>query len=126
MQENKRITSLKRYLRLAGIHTSHYFKVLQNCRSNKAKIEALLDLLRKEGLRGVYIIEVTRKVVSVLMWLTCIWKVLYIYFVYTLNSSSSSLYGIDTNACCGIKISAVKFAILTDVVRDFPLSKMIE
>lgn len=52
--ENKRITSLKRYLRLAGIHTVTYTKVLQNCRSNKAKIESLLDLLRKEGLKGVY------------------------------------------------------------------------
>lgn len=50
--ENKRITSLKRYLRLAGIHTVTYSKVLQNCRGNKAKVEGLLDLLRKEGLKG--------------------------------------------------------------------------
>ena len=62
--ENKRITSLKRYLRLAGIHTVTYTKVLQNCRSNKAKIESLLDLLRKEGLKGVYSVVVAQ-VVSV-------------------------------------------------------------
>jgi len=62
--ENKRVTSLKRYLRLAGIHTVTYTKVLQNCRSNKAKIESLLDLLRKEGLKGVYAVVVAQ-VVSV-------------------------------------------------------------
>lgn len=56
--ENKRVTSLKRYLRLAGIHAVTYTKVLQNCRSNKAKIEGLLDLLRKEGLKGVYAVVV--------------------------------------------------------------------
>jgi hypothetical protein len=63
--ENKRITSLKRYLRLAGIHTVTYTKVLQNCRSNKAKIESLLDLLRKEGLKGAYAVVVAQ-VVSVI------------------------------------------------------------
>lgn len=63
--ENKRITSLKRYLRLAGIHTIQYSKLLQNCRSNKAKTEALLNLLRKEGLKGAYGI-VTREVTSLL------------------------------------------------------------
>jgi hypothetical protein len=60
--ENKRITSLKRYLRLAGIHTVTYTKVLQNCRSNKAKIESLLDLLRKEGLKGAYAVIVAQVV----------------------------------------------------------------
>lgn len=63
--ENKRVTSLKRYLRLAGIHTVTYSKVLQNCRSNKAKIEGLLDLLRKEGLKGAYA-NVVEQVVSVI------------------------------------------------------------
>lgn len=63
--ENKRITSLKRYLRLAGIHAIQYSKVLQNCRSNKAKIEALLDLLKKEGLKGMYA-NITRQVTSML------------------------------------------------------------
>ena len=41
-----------------------YTKVLQNCRSNKAKIESLLDLLRKEGLKGIYAVVVAQ-VVSV-------------------------------------------------------------
>jgi hypothetical protein len=63
--ENKRITSLKRYLRLAGIHTVQYSKVLQNCHSNKAKIEALLNLLRKEGLKGAYS-NITNEVTSLL------------------------------------------------------------
>lgn len=58
--ENKRITSLKRYLRLAGIHAVRYTKALQNCRSNKAKIESLLDLLRKEGLKGTYAVVVAQ------------------------------------------------------------------
>jgi hypothetical protein len=67
--ENKRITSLKRYLRLAGIHTVQYSKVLQNCHSNKVKIEALLGLLRKEGLKGAYANVVIKQVNSVLMYL---------------------------------------------------------
>jgi hypothetical protein len=67
--ENKRITSLKRYLRLAGIHTVQYSKALQNCRSNKAKIEALLNLLRKEGLKGAYG-NITREVTSLLKCFT--------------------------------------------------------
>ena len=51
-EDSPRIKSLKRYLNIAGIHVRNFAKLWENCKTKKAKCDALLRLLEKEGLKG--------------------------------------------------------------------------
>ncbi|XP_047097121.1 lisH domain-containing protein C1711.05-like isoform X1 [Schistocerca piceifrons] len=59
--EDKRIISLKKYLKIAGIRVHNYSDLWKDCRSNKARAQKLLSLLEENGLKGRPTIEKCKK-----------------------------------------------------------------
>lgn len=59
--EDKRIISLKKYLKTAGIRVHNYADLWKDCRSNKARAQKLLSLLEENGLKGRPTIEKCKK-----------------------------------------------------------------
>ncbi|KFM57677.1 hypothetical protein X975_15634, partial [Stegodyphus mimosarum] len=56
-----KIEHLKKYVRTAGIHVKSYPKLFENCKSVKSKVEKLMELLQKEGLKGRPTLEKCKK-----------------------------------------------------------------
>ncbi|XP_053972929.1 DNA ligase 1-like [Hylaeus volcanicus] len=58
---NKKIQTLKKYIRAAGIHVKSYNDIWVGCKSNKAKITCLQNLLEKNGVSGRPTLEKCKK-----------------------------------------------------------------
>ncbi|XP_035233616.1 HIRA-interacting protein 3-like isoform X2 [Stegodyphus dumicola] len=56
-----KIEHLKKYVRTAGIRVNSYPKLFENCQSVKSKVEKLMELLQKEGLKGRPTLEKCKK-----------------------------------------------------------------
>ncbi|XP_076619669.1 uncharacterized protein LOC143341036 [Colletes latitarsis] len=60
--EDKNIQSLKKFIRAAGIHVKSYNDVWVGCKTNKAKVMCLKELLEKNGVIGRPTMEKCKKV----------------------------------------------------------------
>lgn len=50
--DNKRIESLKKYIKAAGIRIRSYDEIWTDCPNNTARVNRLKELLEKEGVTG--------------------------------------------------------------------------
>ncbi|KOC59274.1 HIRA-interacting protein 3, partial [Habropoda laboriosa] len=58
---DKKIQSLKKYIRMAGIYVKSYNDLWAGCKSNIAKVKCLKELLAKHGVNGRPTIEKCKK-----------------------------------------------------------------
>lgn len=61
-EDDKRILSLKKYIRTAGITVKSYQEIWSGCKSNAARIRRLKSLLEKHGVHGRPTLEKCKKV----------------------------------------------------------------
>lgn len=59
--DNPRIIRLQRYLKEAGIRVQNYKILWQNCKSDKARAQKLMELLHERGLKGKPSVSECRK-----------------------------------------------------------------
>lgn len=59
--DDKRIKTLKKYIRTAGIHVKSYNDLWATCKSNAAKVRCLKELLEKNGVTGRPTLEKCKK-----------------------------------------------------------------
>ncbi|KAK2585468.1 hypothetical protein KPH14_010126 [Odynerus spinipes] len=61
-EDDKRIQSLKKYIRAAGITVKSYQEIWSGCKSNTARVQQLKSLLEKHGVSGRPTLEKCKKV----------------------------------------------------------------
>ncbi len=52
-KDSVQITNLKKYIRMCGLF-KNYKVLFQDCRSEKAKVTILKDILKEAGIQGIY------------------------------------------------------------------------
>ncbi|KAI4494212.1 hypothetical protein M0802_009081 [Mischocyttarus mexicanus] len=62
LEDDKRIKSLKKYIRAAGINVKSYQEIWGGCKSNAAKVRRLKSLLAEHGINGRPTLEKCKKV----------------------------------------------------------------